>query len=65
MTDLEDRISRLCGRASRSAWSTLQQLRDHPQFPKLLVHLEKVDRTLLESDIEQALRFLMQHPDEN
>jgi hypothetical protein len=56
--DFENRVLKLCGRATLGAWADLHQLLDHPKFPELLVHLEKVDGTLVETDIEEALHLL-------
>jgi hypothetical protein len=54
----QKKLTRLCGRTSQTAWSTLQQLRDHPGFDQLLAHLEKVDGTLHVTDIGRALRHI-------
>lgn len=60
MTDAaEKRIARLCGRASREAWIELQRLKTHPRFDELLAHLEAVDGTLHDTDIEQAVRRIV------
>lgn len=59
MTDAEKRIARLCGRASREAWIELQRLKTHPRFDELLAHLETVDGTLHDTDIEQAVRRIV------
>ena len=58
MPSAQKKLARLCGRASQTAWSTLQQLRDHPGFYQLLAHLEKVDGTLHVTDINRALKHI-------
>ena len=58
MPTAQKKLARLCGRTSQTAWSTLQQLRDHPGFYQLLAHLEKVDGTLHVTDIARVLKHI-------
>lgn len=62
MPTAQRKLARLSGRASREAWLQLQRMRHHPNFPRLLAHLETLDGTVLDSDVEQAAqRFLDSH----
>lgn len=56
MPTAQKKLARLSGRTTYTAWSTLQRLRDHPSFERLLAHLERVDGTLQAADIERALK---------
>ena len=63
MSDFDDRVEALSERISASAALYIQRLRDHPKFAELLAELEKLEGTIVETDIDQTLRrFLIQHP---
>ncbi|MGQ0522936.1 MAG: GAF domain-containing protein [Betaproteobacteria bacterium] len=62
--DQEKRLVHLCGRASLEAWMLLQRLKNHPRFDRLLALLDTVGGTLQETDIEKALRRVVDAAEE-
>ncbi len=66
MTTLEERIAMLSRRTDREAWLQLQRIRHHPNFAKLLAHLELLFGEVREADVDHAARlFLDNYDDKN
>jgi hypothetical protein len=60
---VEKRIAILSGRIDRAAWLQLQRFRHHPNFAKLLEHLEGSDGAVREADVQRAVRIFLDNYD--